>query len=171
MADVRARERCVQLLAELELPQPFTIEGFCRQLGRRRGKPIQLMPTGVADHALASGAWIELADRDLVIYDSTTSGFHQQLIIAHEVGHMVCDHFPGSVLDEELSALLLPSLDPVLVRRILSRTDYSSREEREAETFATLLMQRAGELNPDPALGHRPEDAALLTQLGSTFEE
>lgn len=171
MQESRARERCSQLLADIGLPQPFTMEAFCQRLGVQRGKPLQLLPIGDTGNVGPSGVWVEMADRDVVLYDATTSPFHQQLIVAHEVGHMTCDHYPGSVLDEEVAALLLPNLDPALVRRILSRTDYSSREEREAETFATLLLQRAGEQAVETKPGHRPEDAALLTQLGSTFEE
>jgi hypothetical protein len=171
MAAASTRERCERLLAEIGLPRPFTMESFCHRLGAQRGKPLQLVPTGDTGAVGPSGAWIELADRDVILYDATTSPFHQQLIVGHELGHMLCDHYPGSVLEAEVTALLLPNLDPALVRRILNRTDYSSREEREAETFATLLLQRAGEQPADAQPAQRPEDAALLTQLGSTFEE
>ena len=38
--------------------------------------------------------------------------------------------------------LLLPSLDPALVQRLLRRSNYSGVEEREAETLGSLLLER-----------------------------
>jgi hypothetical protein len=40
--------------------------------------------------------------------------------------------------------LLLPSLDPAMVRRVLGRAGYTSVEEREAEFFASMLGQHTG---------------------------
>lgn len=164
----RVRARCERLLEETDVPTPFAIDEFCRRLAEQRGRPITLVPLGRTDQALASGAWVELADRDVILHDAETTPYHQQLIVAHEVGHMLCNHYPNSAFAHEVAGLL-PSLDPALVQRILSRADYTRQEEQEAEVFATLLLRRAEGLPNEAPAGQAEQ--ALLTELGSTFEE
>jgi hypothetical protein len=49
---------------------------------------------------------------------------------------------PGPAANEEVAALslLLPALDPEMIRTMLGRTAYADQQEWEAETFASLLM-------------------------------
>jgi hypothetical protein len=163
------RVRCERLLQETDVPTPFTMDEFCRRLGERRGRPITLLPFEAAGRVAVSGAWVELSDRDVILHDATTTPYHQQLIVAHEIGHMICDHYPSSVLADDVARAVLPSLDPALVSRILSRTDYTCREEQEAEVFATLLLRHV-ERQPQESVATLGT-TALLNRVGSTFEE
>lgn len=56
---------------------------------------------------------------------------------------MIFDH--RSADEEKLSfataRILMPSLDPELIRRALGRTHFDDQEELEAETFATVATQ------------------------------
>ena len=87
--------------------------------------------------------WFALDGADYVFYDETTSGLHREHIIAHELAHLMWDHGSAEVVAPELVAALLPDLDPSLVRRMLSRSSYSSVEEQEAEVMASLVLQQA----------------------------
>ncbi|MGW3274919.1 hypothetical protein ACWDFH_26115 [Streptomyces kronopolitis] len=56
----------------------------------------------------------------------------------HELGHVLFDHRPQDMEDQGLAALL-PDLDPHTVRGLLARTGYTTRQEQEAEMFASLV--------------------------------
>jgi hypothetical protein len=109
---------------------------LCDQIAARRGRPIRLIPmaglTGVC------GLWIATDATDLICYERDTTRPHQDHIILHELSHLLCEHFPVG-----LPAALLPDLDPAMVRAVLGRAGYSTAEEREAETLASLIRQRA----------------------------
>ena len=44
---------------------------------------------------------------------------------------------------EQLISLLVPDVDQALIRLILGRSAYSTTEEREAETLASLILSSA----------------------------
>ncbi|SEP53083.1 hypothetical protein [Amycolatopsis saalfeldensis] len=71
---------------------------------------------------------------------------------------MLCDHYPVSLSLAEQAKALLPDLDPVMVERVLGRAGYSTAEEREAETLATLIRHRAR------------TDATLADRLRNTLD-
>jgi hypothetical protein len=58
--------------------------------------------------------------------------------------------------------LLMPDLDPELVRRVLGRTTYRAVEE--AELIASLIWQKAGRS------GEHPETGVLADRLGKAFD-
>jgi hypothetical protein len=62
------------------------------------------------------------------------------------------------VLDE-----LFPSLDPRLVRSVLGRSRYADPEEREAETVASLILERAQNARD---VGADPFAARIESALG-----
>jgi hypothetical protein len=132
----RLRRRCLARLRDLPLPAPFDVRTLCDQIAARRGRPIRLVPmaglTGVC------GLWIATDTTDLVCYERDTTRPHQDHIILHELSHLLCEHFPVG-----LPGALLPDLDPAMVRTVLGRAGYSTAEEREAETLASLIRQRA----------------------------
>ncbi|MFI6028177.1 hypothetical protein [Amycolatopsis magusensis] len=137
----RTRRRHAALLRELPLPVPFDVHALCEQVAARRGRPIRLLPmsglTGVC------GLWIATDHTDLIFHESETTPPHREHIILHELAHVLCDHYPASLDPAEQAAMLLPGLDPAMVRRVLGRAGYSSAEEREAELLASLIRQRA----------------------------
>ncbi|MFS8104944.1 hypothetical protein LFM09_48370 [Lentzea alba] len=150
------RRRSRDRLAGFEVPKPFTIEALCAKVSAGRGRTLYLHPlpyTGAAD--LPCGMWVSTDKADHIFHARGASALHQQNIILHEIGHMLCDH---SLADDEngLTALL-GDLDPAMVRRVLLRTRYSTPEEQEAEMVAALIREQAGWTagsgRPDGALG------------------
>lgn len=154
MRDRRIRRRVKQLINELELPPGFDIEELCRRLGERRGRPIHLLALSMPPDS-PCGMWVSTPAFDAIFYAADTSRTHQELIISHEIGHILCGHVSAPVLSEETARLLLPDLDPALVQRTLGRTNYTGQQEREAETMGTLLLRRA----------HQPVDVEVATAL------
>ncbi|WP_410818975.1 hypothetical protein [Micromonospora sp. 050-3] len=137
----RLRRRCEQMVAELEVPEPFDIQKLCDALGERRGRPIHLVPIKLPAHTVC-GMCVPTGDFDAIFFEQDTSPLHQMLIIGHELGHLLAGHQATEVLDADASRLLLPDLDPQLVQRSLGRSNYAAAEEREAEMIGSLLLRR-----------------------------
>jgi hypothetical protein len=115
---------------------------------------------------LPCGLLVGTPDADFIVHGDHLSPLHAEHIDMHELGHLLLGHSgdtgdrsaaaatpsaigrasgdaPASAVDEDLAAALaslLPALSPELIRLMLGRTAYQDREEREAETFASLLM-------------------------------
>jgi hypothetical protein len=140
MHDRRLRRQCEARLRELNLPDPFDIRTFCEVLRAQRVHPIVLHPlTGTTG---ACGVWVSVPAADLIFYEQGTSRLHQQHIILHEVSHLLCDHQPVPVSDGEVPELLFPDLHLKTVKHVLQRSGYSTYEKREAETLASLILER-----------------------------
>ncbi|MGQ7297992.1 hypothetical protein [Quadrisphaera sp. KR29] len=127
-------------------------------MSHRRGRSLRLLPhPGLGE---LSGTWVALDDGDVVFYDEALHGMYREHVIAHELAHIAFGHGHDEVVAPDVIAALFPDLDPRTVRRMLRRGAYSDTEEREAEVFASMLLQRSagrrlGDL-PDPV----PERAA-----------
>jgi hypothetical protein len=129
----RLHRRCRTRLRDLPLPAPFDVRVLCDQVATRRGRPIRLIPmAGLTD---VCGLWIATDTADLICYERDTTRPHQDHIVLHELSHILCEHSPVETL--------LPDLDPAMVRTVLGRAGYSTEQEREAETLASLIRQRA----------------------------
>src|SRR5690348_8656507 len=124
--------RCRARLDELDLPRPFDVRAMCADLGRRRGRPVELVEMALPADA-PSGLWLSTGQRDYIVYEQATSLLHQEHIILHELSHMLCGHTGGSRLREEHASRLFPQLDSGMIRRVLGRAGYTSEEEQEAE--------------------------------------
>ncbi|MFF1411403.1 hypothetical protein ACFVX6_16705 [Streptomyces sp. NPDC058289] len=145
------RKRCETVLAGLDLPSPFTVEGFRACLEQQRGRPIVMEPLPVLGRDAPCGMWIALPSIDVVFYEQHTSPAHQDLIKLHELGHVLCGH--SGVLELSHLAALMPDLTPEAVAQVIgaSRTSYDTVEEQEAEMIALLLADRCGSADPvDP---------------------
>ncbi len=138
--DVRARVDA--LLAEVHIPTPFNAREFCRVLGAQRGRPIHLKAVDTAAVGLPSGTTYGLEEVDVILYDETTTGYHQDVIILHEAGHLIAKHPPGGLLSEDAAEFLLPEIGRQQVRRLAAREVYSTEEEQEAEYFARRVLER-----------------------------
>ncbi|MFE9447020.1 toxin [Streptomyces sp. NPDC006739] len=137
------RKAGARKLAELDLPEVADVAELCRYLGEVRDRPITLVPMQMpATHPC--GMWVAARDEDLIFYDANTTGAHQEHIILHELGHIICCHRGAGWLDEASARLLFPNLDPDLVRDMLLRATYDDVQEQEAEIIAYLLSQRVG---------------------------
>jgi hypothetical protein len=129
--------RLRRILRDLPMPEPFDARTLCARVAEQRGRPMRLVPmsglTGVC------GLWVATDTTDLLFYESDTTAPHQEHIILHELAHVLCDHYPSGLDTQGL----LPSLDPAMVRRVLGRAGYSTKEEREAELLASMIRQHA----------------------------
>jgi hypothetical protein len=163
------RRRCEKLVEDLEIPVPFDVHVLCARVAAKRGRSIELraitMPAGGP-----CGVWVSAAGRDFIFYERHTSGLHQEHIVLHEIGHFLSDHEASSVLDPDISRLLLPDLDPLVVKRVLQRTHYSVDNEREAETIASLILERANRWRPASEWAAPPEAAGIRERIGSSLE-
>ncbi len=157
---LRELERQVRgILAGLEIPDPFDLRAFCASVAAGRGRDLHLhqLPQAGAD-GTACGLWLATDKADHVFYAAGAGWLHQQHIILHEIGHIVCDHVAPPPGPEDVTALLLPDLDPATVARVLRRSSYSAPQEQVAEMFATMLNERAASAvarpPADPVLGN-----------------
>ncbi len=150
-SDARAlRRRCEQVVAEIDIPEPFDLQALCEIVGRRRGRRLRVAHQQLgAGRGTPCGMWISLADEDIIVIEQNTSSLHQEQIGLHEIGHILCDHgrrqeAPGVPVDAAAPGRaevhqLMPDLDPAMIRRVLGRSSYDLPQEREAEMVATLL--------------------------------
>jgi hypothetical protein len=107
------------------------------------------------------GLWIATSTTDVIFFERVTTHPHQEHIILHELSHLLCDHYRASLRVAAQTERLLPNLDPDMVRRVLARAGYSSVEEREAETLASLIRQRA----------RSPAGNTILDRLHAAFDD
>lgn len=158
-------KQCRSLLADIDIPQPFDLSAFCRSVAARRGRSLHLHPLPAQAAEGACGVWLATDRADHVFYAAGTGPLHQQHIILHELGHILCDHVTPGLTADDATALLLPDLDPATVARVLRRTSYTAPQEQVAEMLATMINERAtsGAANP-------PADL-LLGNLHAAFAD
>ena len=160
----QVRQRCERLLKDVSVPDPFDAETFRDVVANRRGRPIRMIPR--EQMAGPCGVLVSMTHTDYVFFDSATSPVHRDHIVAHELGHLLCDHVPRQRVGEDLIRTLMPDLDPAMVRRVLARTTYDDVDELEAEIVASLVLA--------PRRGQRPDGTGnavidrLQRSLGAT---
>jgi hypothetical protein len=152
---------------QLSLPVPFDVLTLCESMARQRRRPVRLMPTLVGLGSLC-GAWIAGQSEDYIFYERDTSPLHRDHIVLHELGHILCGHSGSLVSADQYARLLMPDLDPALIRSMLGRSGYTSRQEREAELFAELIWERVRRAERRQ---HPPEANEVLDRMQSTFGE
>ncbi|MEV7088001.1 regulator component [Streptomyces sp. NPDC093085] len=125
----------------LGLPYRFGTRELRSAITELRGKPIILRPLSTLGAIDAPcGIRLETTEADLLFYEEGASVNHQRHILTHELCHVYCDH-PGSLeVDAETAHAL--GVNPTLVMRMSGRTSYSTADEREAETMASVIRQR-----------------------------
>ncbi|MEU5808554.1 MULTISPECIES: toxin-antitoxin system, toxin component [unclassified Streptomyces] len=149
------RKLGADLLAEVRLAPPADaaaiVGSLCEAYGRRRGgRRVDFRFAGFPPDT-ASGLWLELADRDLLIIEERTRPEHQLVIACHELWHLeegTCDsHGPGMAVAARLAgrhgdlADLLHSENGLgsVVRQAAARADREDPAEIRAETFGLHL--------------------------------
>lgn len=138
-ADRKARHGAI--VRDLDIPSPFSIREFAARLERQRNRPIRLRPFSFTPGG-PCGLWIGTAEADYVYYEQGTTPFHRSVIALHELAHMLLGHY-GLSAWQSLARRVAPDVSPALVSLMLGRSGYSSPEEREAETLASLILDRA----------------------------
>lgn len=134
------RRRCQEVVAQLDIPSPLDVRALCADVAAGRGRPILLIPMDGGQGP--SGLWMATPTTDYLAFTTATSALHQDHIILHELGHLLCGH-ASVALAGEAHRSLLPSLDATTVGRVLGRTSYGADQEREAELVASLIHQHA----------------------------
>ncbi|MFF4716353.1 regulator component [Streptomyces eurythermus] len=139
------QRRCAAILRDLGVDRSLTLEELRARVEELRGRPLVLRE--LPEQAAATGAcglWLGTVDADYVFYETRTAPLHQEHIILHEIGHVLCDHHRSFTGDGEQPAGRFPEAPtPHLVRRLMARTSYTTTEEQEAEMIASLI-QSAG---------------------------
>lgn len=166
------RRRCRRLLRDLDIQPPLDVKEFCARLAAVRGRPIKLIPYPIwADGPF--GLWLKGNKADYIVYQQHTTEPHQHHIILHEVGHILADHQSDETADDLRDFLGGGSsgdLPQKVSGRLRRRTAYDEREEREAETVATIILEWASVLDAmrlQPSSGPTEGvDAALSDRLG-----
>ncbi|MGA8116927.1 MAG: hypothetical protein WCA46_25105 [Actinocatenispora sp.] len=146
MRDWRLRRRCEAIADDLPIPEPFSVTAFAHALAAPRGRPIELVPVA-GWHTAPSGMLVSTDQVDYVLYAADTTELHQQHIVLHELGHLLCGHVHQSTVADAVAALL-PDLSTDLIRRVLGRATYDRAEEREAEMMAAVILRRAHHAKP-----------------------
>lgn len=137
------------LARHVPIPYPWDLREYVRRVGGFRGRPITLRAVEARSLAGAgcgtgSGLWIARRADDVILYGTDTTPWHAEHIICHEIGHMLLAHDRPDSDDTEVAwHELMPSLSPRTILDVLRREDYASPRERDAETFADLVMVQA----------------------------
>ncbi|WP_280370780.1 hypothetical protein [Nocardia wallacei] len=141
----------VQDTAQLvPVPWPWDPHEYVAQVAEYRQRLITVCP--IDSNALSgtgcgtgSGLWIAREHDDIIMIGAATE-WHADHILAHEIGHMLLGHgssTPVGPADDLPLRALMPDLDPASIRHVLRRQDYGTARERDAETFAGLVMVEA----------------------------
>ncbi|MFI9504941.1 hypothetical protein [Nocardia sp. NPDC052566] len=159
------RQQCEEVAQKLPIPQPFSAEAFIDALIEYRDRRIELVGM-VAEQHNPTGVLISTPDVDYIFYASNTTLLHQEHIIAHEVGHLLCGH-NGTRTLQQFAVSLMKNLSADLISSVLGRTAYSESEEAEAEMLASAILIRAGRARHTRPIN--PELADGLDRLKSAF--
>lgn len=150
MSDLAARFEA--LSRAVPIPYPWDPDEYVQRVASYRGRSITLCPIDAgalsgAGCGTGSGLWIAREDDDVIMFGAETA-WHADHIIAHELGHMLLGHGTASSGADTGAAdiplhVLMPSLSLDSIHSVLRRQDYGSERERDAETFADMLLVEA----------------------------
>jgi hypothetical protein len=171
----QVRRTCLRRLDQLRLrglriPRPFDAESLCRRVGECLGRQITLVAVPMPGGA-PSGLTFFTDTGHVIAYEQRTSQVHRDHIVAHELGHVLLGHRSFALDDVGATRLLLPTLRPALVHRVLRRAgSYGPQAEQEAEMMATVLLEEAGRPAPAEAAEPPAVDPALHARLRHGLE-
>ncbi|MFF3242321.1 hypothetical protein ACFYWY_00985 [Streptomyces sp. NPDC002870] len=148
----RKRRDPQDLLTEIEIPSPFSIQAFCDNVAAHRGRPLRLEAVeGISgSNDELCGLWIELENSDCIFYEASTSPLHRDHIVLHEISHMLLGHSSVNDVTPSVPSALFTGIAPQTVRSVLARANFDTPQEREAEQLATRIAKLA-ELPAAPA--------------------
>lgn len=142
------RRRCEAWVGALGLPISSDAWVFCESLGRARGRRIVVVELPLQSGMPGTyGLWIKGEHIDFILVESETSRRHQNRIILHEAGHIICGHEPDVTIGVEIPAEILRKFFKALgperagreLVRGLTRRNRDSEVEEEAEETARVI--------------------------------
>jgi len=108
------------------------------ELERQRDRPIRLRPFSFGP-GCPCGLWIGTADAGYIYHEAGTTPSTPRMSLCAS-WHTCCS---ATAAWSQFISLLAPDVDHTLVTLILSRGAYSTTEERDAETLASLILSSA----------------------------
>ncbi|WP_433652044.1 ImmA/IrrE family metallo-endopeptidase [Micromonospora zamorensis] len=162
-----SHRRVRRAVKDLELPRPFDVRTLSQSIARRRDRPIVLtaLPLSAAG---PGGLWLATDSTDYICYEANTSPLHQQHIVLHELGHLLCGHRGAERIDD-FARGLAPQLSETTMAIMFSRhrQSHPDASEMEAELFAYFVLERVGELpgRPDASNGLTEGDRRWIEVL------
>jgi hypothetical protein len=143
MFDRALHRYCRSVAQDISIPRPFSIQALCRELAAKNGRRIYLhpFPPELGGEDMPCGVWVATAVADHIFFEQNTSQYHQNHIILHEIGHMLCSHTMGTVAASLLDGSADLGRDGAVTGE-LQRTRYTDRQEREAELVASMILSR-----------------------------
>lgn len=131
MNERRLRRLLRDRLRHLDLHPPLDPDLLCERFGNHRRRPLKRVPASLP--AGAFGALISLRKADLILHQDGLSKPHRDLVILHELVHLILAHV-GHESSEE-----------VLCGPDTTGNLYARRIEWEAETGAAILASWTSE--------------------------
>ena len=157
------------LLEKISLTGPFSLQEFCEALSAKRveelGRPLIAVPYAFPPAEELgeeiSGLWIATLDTDYIFYEQNADPLVQKQIVFHEASHMIEGHEPIDAATAMNRLFEGSGISPELVRHMYRRTNFSDREEAEAEHGGTLLLAASARPRTIRADASAKEAAAL----------
>ena len=144
IGDKRAAERRVRdVLSRLRMPEPWSIDALIDDVSEVLGLEIQVQE--VPHQALADspcGMTFICSGLAILVVAEGSPKWHRELVICHELAHMLLGHQSGEKPPWELLREWFPSFNPDVVEMMFGRTTFDTRDEREAELLATLMVDQ-----------------------------
>ena len=90
--------------------------------------------------------WIATDANDWIVYPSDASPSERDVIVCHELAHMLLDHQSGEGAEVRLqiAAMVAPNIKPDVAERFFHRHGYQDAAEADAEQLATMLVTLLG---------------------------
>ncbi|WP_189132776.1 hypothetical protein [Wenjunlia tyrosinilytica] len=169
----KMRRTCAALVQDLDLPAPaepgHLITSLCERMSQRLGRPVNHRLVRFPPDTV-SGLWLATDTEHYVLCEQDTSPWHQLAITGHEFWHMEADHEAMAVQGADAGRLVLPSLDPQTVARIVAaRTHCSDEAEQEAEFFASLLLAKVSRWLPQRTWTVPDSAAAVVDRMETSL--
>lgn len=176
-----------ELLADARLTPPADVTEIigrlCAAYARRRGGRTLDFRFASFPPDTASGLWLEMDERDLLVIEERTRPEHQLVIACHELWHVdegTCDsHGPGMSVaarltgrdgdgDGDLTELLRSDTGLTdVIRQAAARADHGDPAEIRAEIFGLYLGKLLRPFLPPPREEQFPEAIERIkTSLG-----
>lgn len=131
-----------------DLPVSLTWEGLHREVERRHGKPIRIVPAPAGLGKDVTGLWLEKDEQSWIFHAAGDSALLRRHVILHEYGHILLMHGGCELTLGNAFSHIGGSRR---IKTLLGRSPSWTPQEVAAEDAATRLTSRLVR-RPDPLL-------------------